>query len=604
MTAKFIEDLYPTPRAVIIKMLAGIKLNEVDNVLDLGAGRGDISQYIAESWKHGYSYRSRGGIDVVEINPDLQAMLRGKGLRLVHDDILTFSTQKVYDLIIANFPFSIGAECLQVALNLLERNGGHLRCLVNAITIRRPATRLAERVKNRLLELGAEIEYLPEEFTSAERPTKVEGAFIKLHVEKPEAPSILLDSLKKAEAVEVEEEGAAHLVEANFKAELIARFNVECSLGVNLINEYFALKPHMTNRIKRQGEENHSDYTSQLIKLEVEGADKWGIKSQGEYVNAYLSGLRYKYWASLLRDPRFSRLFTSNILTELDSKLDELKDYDFTPFNIQALYEELTAKIVEGIEASILSLFDKCTQKYAWDESIHNKNVHYFNGWRTNKAHKINKKVILPVNGICAYLNRLESRVVDDLRDMVKVFNYLSDDRADVRLLVGNAVEYADRTRDFTDIDLRYFTVTYYKKGTCHIRFKDQRLLDKLNIYAARKRGWLPPAYGKTAYEDLRTEEREVVDSFQGREAYEEVVREAKFYIVEAGGLLQLAGGQEQAAEVRAEETRALPAPAPEPVTAAAPAPAPEPKPLRPFDGRRATQQGFSFEDEGEAVAA
>lgn len=543
MAARFIEDFYPTPRPLIAKMLEGVRLGEVESALDLGAGRGDIAQYIADAWRHRHDRRGRAGIDVVEINPEFQHILRGKGFRVIHDDILTFRTHKVYDLIIGNLPFSIGAECLQVALDLLERNGGHLRCLVNAVTVRTPSTRLAERVKARLDELGAKIEYLPGEFTSAERPTKVEGALIKLHVEKPAAPSIIFDSLKEAASAHVQdEEAGAGLVEANFKAALVARYNVEARLGVQLINEYFALKPHMTDRIKREGEESHFDYTRQLIKLEVEGAHT----SKASYVNSYLSGLRYKYWSLLLRDPRFKRLFTSNILSELDSKLNELTNYDFTPFNIQALYEELTAKIVEGVEASIMSLFDKCTQKFAYDESLNNKNVHLFNGWRTNKAHRINKRVILPINGICAFLNRLESRVVDDLHDMVKVFNYLSDDKADVRLLVGNAVEYADLRHDFADIDLRYFTVTFYKKGTAHVRFTNQRLLDKLNIYAARKRGWLPPAYGKKPYEALDEEEKGVVDSFQGREAYEQVVRESEFYLVEAGGLLQLAGGQEE----------------------------------------------------------
>lgn len=547
MTTPFIDDFYPTPTPLIERMLEGIKLDEVEEIIDLGAGRGDISEYITKARERGSyrHYRRSASIDVVEINPDLQAMLRGKGFRLVHDDILTFDTHKVYDLIIANFPFSIGAECLQKALSLLERSGGHLRCIVNAETLKNPYTKLRKTVKRKLEDLGAEIEYLPGEFTSADRPTKVEGALIKLYVERPEAPSIILDSLRKAKEVEAEDERPAALVGTDYVTALIARFNVECRAGIKMIDEYFALRPLITDRIKREDEEH--DYSKPLIELKVEGAHT----SKRSFINTYLSGVRYKFWALLLNDPRFNGLYTSNILNELNSKLTELKGYDFTLFNIQALIEEMRGKIVEGIEQSILSLFDKLTRKFAYNESIQNGNVWFYNGWKSNKAHKVNRKVILPMNGISAwsFKKQLDYHIHEELRDMVKVFNYLNENRADVRLLVGNACASADRREDFRGIDLRYFEVSFFLKGTAHIKFTDQRLLDKFNIFAAQRKNWLPPAYGKKPYEAMDEDEKAVVDSFQGREAYEQVFKEAKFYIVDNAALLQLAGEQEQAEE-------------------------------------------------------
>jgi hypothetical protein len=43
VTAHFIEDFYPTPKHLIERMLEGIKFAEVGEVIDLGAGRGDIA---------------------------------------------------------------------------------------------------------------------------------------------------------------------------------------------------------------------------------------------------------------------------------------------------------------------------------------------------------------------------------------------------------------------------------------------------------------------------------------------------------------------------------------------------------------------------------
>lgn len=56
-------------------------------------------------------------------------------------------------------------------------------------------------------------------------------------------------------------------------------------------------------------------------------------------------------------------------------------------------------------------------------------------------------------------------------------------------------------------------------------------MLEKFNIFAAQHKNWLPPTYGKKTYADMDTEERAVIDSFQGREAYEQVMAHADFYL-------------------------------------------------------------------------
>lgn len=304
MNTTFIEDFYPTPPDVIDVMVDGLDFDLIEDVLDLGAGRGVLGQHIIEkkeSRRYGYGRERLAHIDVVEINPDFYDVLRGKGFRLVHDDILTFETLKVYHLIIANFPFSIGAECLQRALALIERNGGHLRCLVNAETVRNRSTNLRKTLMRRLEELGAEIEFLPGAFVAGERPTQVDAALIKLYVDRPEAPSLLLDHLKRAEPQNESTRSDTQIAEANFASAMVARFNLEARAGIRLIQEYDALKPHILTRIKSESDEH--DYSEPIIKLEVKGCN-------GNSVNSYLAGLREKYWRLLIDDPRFNRLYT------------------------------------------------------------------------------------------------------------------------------------------------------------------------------------------------------------------------------------------------------------------------------------------------------
>ncbi|HEX3100790.1 MAG TPA: hypothetical protein VHQ01_03300, partial [Pyrinomonadaceae bacterium] len=132
-----LEDFYPTPKTLINKLIEGLKLSEMASILEPSAGKGDICDVLKRRLESSYNRRSNI-IDVIEINPDLQPILRSKGYNLIQDDFLTFNTSKAYDLIIANFPFSSGDVHLAKALRLVESNGGELVCLVNAETIRNP----------------------------------------------------------------------------------------------------------------------------------------------------------------------------------------------------------------------------------------------------------------------------------------------------------------------------------------------------------------------------------------------------------------------------------------------------------------------------------
>lgn len=117
--------------------------------------------------------------------------------------------------------------------------------------------------------------------------------------------------------------------------------------------------------------------------------------------------------------------------------------------------------------------------------------------------------------------------------DIERALSYLDGDGSISRIDPYSVARIAE-SGERTTMSFSYFDATFYKKGTCHIKFtkEAQILVDRLNIFAARQRSWLPPCYGKKHYADMSSEEKTVIDDFQGAEAYEAVMRDPGHYIV------------------------------------------------------------------------
>lgn len=130
----------------------------------------------------------------------------------------------------------------------------------------------------------------------------------------------------------------------------------------------------------------------------------------------------------------------------------------------------------------------------------------------------------------------------ENLKDIERVFEYLDgSDRINYHDL-SSILKVAENMGESRNIELKYFNVSFYKKGTCHIEFTDEKLLKKFNIYAGRQKNWLPPHYGKKAYNEMTDDEKAVIDEFEGKQAYEEVYENSEQYLIENNELLKLCG--------------------------------------------------------------
>ena len=81
-------EFYPTPKELAEKMLRTVDWNRVNCVLEPSAGKGDLVDEI----KAAYGQKARESssdlnVDCIEIDSNLQHILRGKGYRVIHDDL-------------------------------------------------------------------------------------------------------------------------------------------------------------------------------------------------------------------------------------------------------------------------------------------------------------------------------------------------------------------------------------------------------------------------------------------------------------------------------------------------------------------------------------
>lgn len=609
-----IKGFYPTPPELGAKLLKGVNWNEVEAVLEPSAGKGDLILAVAMANEESPSSRRDLSIDAVEIDPTLRTATlarfyedrqddrldeRGKlraisqkhadwaylvregymrrleadypdgeppkltpeqedrlkslnrlyyaldkvEVRVVGDDFLSFRTGKHYQLIVMNPPFANGDEHLEKAIVMQERFGGEIRCILNAEVLRNPYTVRRKMLAKKLDELGAEIEYVEDAFASAERPARVDVALIHVTIPAPELHSDIFDRLTKAE------ESKAHVAEPvtndlalnDLFERMVAQFNVEIEAGLELMRVYSAMTPYILDSMV------DSEYSNPNIELMVDG-------HFGCDVNRFVRLTRRKYWKALFSNPEFTGKLTSKMYDEWQGRVSNLADYDFSVFNIKKIAVDLNGALLEGIEDSIMQMFKKCTEDHAWYSDA--QTIHYFTGWKTNKAHMIGKKIILPAVG--AYVrddiwksDRFNAwDATRSLSDLEKILDYFDGEgvftTADMSTIftvwehTGSVGQLCINCRPPKNIDLKHFKVTFYKKGTVHITFHDQKLVDRFNIYCARHSNELPPDYGRKPYSDLDPREKAVVDSFNGdgsegsgQERYTAIYQDQALYLSE-----------------------------------------------------------------------
>lgn len=520
------KNFYPTPEHLIAKMVAKIE-GHPHKILEPSAGKGDLIEGYDKIKGRGWSGHHTSRVSAIESDPELQATLRGKGIKLVDTDFLAYTAPDQYDLIIANPPFDEGDRHLLKAIEIMYR--GQIVFLLNAETIRNPHTKTRKALIRKLDELGAKVEYIKNGFTMAERKTKVEIALVYIKIDRKVEDDLFADCKDKSKKSSHRLAEKHEMSTGKTITELVAEYNETINVGTETIIAFYRNYRKVGKYLGLNAEAKKLDYSTDDLTGKMQKA-----------INTLLEEVRVDYWRRVLDLDEVRKRLTSAKQKEFENQLTQNSHMDFTESNIRQFVLNIIGGYEQTLIEAVLDMFDMFTIRHAWNSNnVHEKNIHYFNGWATNNAFKVSKKVVIPIYGSYGgafwdaswgrwKLNYDAGRQLDDFDKVCNYFDGLEhytpistainrafgDDRyAGGRMQSQGSVQTSG-------IESTYFKITVHKKNTIHLTFKNDDILRRFNVVACRGKGWLPQDYGVKPFKELPPAERAVVEAFEGETSY------------------------------------------------------------------------------------
>lgn len=474
------SDFYPTPKDLFLKLINDKRYIN-GKILEPSAGKGDMIKYIKE-------LNRNVQIDAIENDDRLVNILHSNNINVVWNDFLTYQTYKEYDFIIMNPPFSNGVDHALNAIELAENQIS--RCeiyiILNKETIDNAYSNKRKELLQKLEQYDADIRYVENGFVDAERKTNVEVALISVVITEVDNGKSIYDKInfnvKNDKVNELETALSTHVKSNEIQAKLndIERLVLEYETACNL-----AKKTYQANKDKS----SFYSYIGQVNKKEGEISTPFSYVISNNVapndLNDELDRLRRGYWQLILDTDDFKKLLTNEALQKLNRQMEVANEMEINLTNIQMLLMALGANQEDILIDSIVSIFKRITE-YHMNE--YSSNIHYYNGWKTNNAYKINKKIIIPIKWEFEPLwdfkdeyERINMDVRHWIDDIVKAFQLIDSDVSDKFESINN--------QEFENDLLRF---KMFLNGNIHVWFKDLELLNKLNYLCGSHFNWIP----------------------------------------------------------------------------------------------------------------
>lgn len=477
----FNSNFYPSPKEVQGLLLEGLHLSAM-RVLEPSAGKGDLIEGIRSKFS-GYS---KNTVEAIESDLELCAILTGKGIPVIGYDFLTFRTYTEYDAIIMNPPFDNGDKHLIHAIRLAEQQiskSCKVRAILNAETIRNPYSSARKELMGLLNKYSAEIEYHEGLFKSAERSTLVETVIIKITIDPVRTRisnvySEILDDVDSEEGSELESSLSTFVQSQELQGRVhdIKR----------LVNQYGF---HIQLLKNRHESEKSVEYMESML---------GGISSERSHlpdINEDIERVRKQYWTAILKTDEFAKKLTAHGRRQIQKQMELSSVLEITVDNIQMLLMAVMQNTQNIMLDSCLAMFEKITQHHQREFS---SNIHYYSGWKTNDAFKVNKKFIVPLGGYSGTFSQGDMGVGYSKNSEVafnqvtwEVKEYVTD-LVRMLQLIDPTVESEFKAIKIGEFENETLRFKMFGKGTVHFWFKDLELLEKFNVLCGQQYNWIP----------------------------------------------------------------------------------------------------------------
>lgn len=464
----FNNEFYPTNRETY-------HLMQVDCagkiILEPHAGKGDLVEYLQQD----------GAKEVIayEKHPDLNRVVQGK-CKVIGSDFFDCTSEQIshIDSIVMNPPFSNAHKHIVHAFNIAPE-GCEITALCNYATV---SDKYEHRELNALIRDYGKADNIGSTFDTAERKTGVEVGLVKLY--KP-----TLGENRTFDGFFMDEEE----IPAN-QVEGIMTFNEVRAL----VNRYVAAMKAF-DKLKEMKDELTA-LTSPLgmnnIELSVSREDK--IETKEDFSKA----MQKTSWNYIFDKMNMRKYVTSGVMKDVNKFVEQQHNIPFTEKNIYHMFDIIFQTRQQNFDKAIVEVIDNYTKHT-------HENRFGVEGWKTNEGYMLNKKFIINYMVEMGWekqtveLRYSENR--DRLMDLTKVLCNLTGINFDsVPSIADQFMKIAHEQGNKRSIitgkwyDWGFFEFKVFKKGTMHLKFKNNETWYRLNqAYGAIKGFTLPESFKK-----------------------------------------------------------------------------------------------------------
>jgi hypothetical protein len=504
----FDPEFFPTPDEVIEKMLAPYAATiSSATILEPSAGNGAILDYLSQkgvpyTYETGRGQRLSDRIKVdrtrlyaIERNEELRLILQGKKYKVIASDFLTFLPEHRFTLLAMNPPFATGADHLLHAWDILQ--GGDIACLLNAETVNNPFSASRKRL-TAIIERHGSVEFIGQAFRTADNPTDVEIALVRLHKESEDDPfRIDFDPSPGGGTPDFGELASSRddVAVSNGLDAYIRCWEKTKLSAVEFIRS-FARFRFYAKAFLPQGERGENVMEHILTKLKDL---RYENESMAEIYNDFLDTTKASAWGAIIEQMGLGKYMTTGLQKTLDEFRTAQGAMEITKENIGKLFKFVIDNIDLIRRNCVVEVYDLFTRFFKGNTS-------YDEGWKTNKRFKCNRKVILPDVAdagfkpqLYGYRQYFGTNYRHRLSDIDKAMCWLTG--RDYDALDNHSYDITSRYRSYdpdkatieTVIqcipvgdqgwhESAFFRIKAFKKGTIHLEFKDEDLWNRFNI--------------------------------------------------------------------------------------------------------------------------